>query len=69
MNKYEDTAVTKYGYSKEQALAMLFWHKYNLSGAYRDLVRFTPVPSEWSSYDKLLFEQTLKVTRKVDDLH
>jgi len=60
LDKYEATAVTKFGYSKEQALAMLCWHKYDLSGAYRDLAKFTPVPSEWSNYDKLLFEHTLK---------
>ena len=61
MDKYVHTAFDKYGYNSEQALALLFWHKHNMDRAMQDLANFTPSPSEWSTNDKILFEQALKV--------
>ena len=61
MDKYVHTAFDKYKYNREQALALLFWHKHNMDRAMQDLTNFTPAPSEWSTNDKILFEQALKV--------
>ena len=61
MDKYIHTAIEKHGYNREQALAMLFWHKHDMDRALQDLANFTPVPNEWSMDDKLLFEQAFKV--------
>ena len=61
VDKYIQIAIDKYGYNKEQALAMLFWHKHDMDRALQDLANFTPVPNEWSMDDKLLFEQAFKV--------
>ena len=61
MDKYIHIAIDKYGYNREQALAMLFWHKHDMDRALQDLANFTPVPNEWSMDDKLLFEQAFKV--------
>jgi len=64
MDKYVHTAFDKYGYNSEQALALLFWHKHNMDRAMQDLANFTPSPSEWSTNDKILFEQALKIQGK-----
>ena len=61
MDKFIHTAKDRYGYNAEQALGMLFWHKHNMDRAMQDLANFTPAPSEWSTNDKILFEQALKV--------
>merc|ERR1719352_1159139 len=64
LDKYIHTAIDKYGYNREQALAMLFWHKHNMDRALQDLAYFTPVPNEWSMDDKILFEQAFKIQGK-----
>jgi len=64
LDKYIHTAIDKYGYNREQALAMLFWHKHDMDRALQDLANFTPVPNEWSMDDKLLFEQAFKIQGK-----
>lgn len=64
LDKYEHKAVKMYGYNKEQALAMLFWHKHQLSRAVMDLEKFTPLPSEWTETDKVLFQQAFKIQGK-----
>ena len=61
MDKFILMAKDKYSYNREQALAMLFWHKHNMDKALQDLANFTPFPDEWSVEDKLLFEQAFKV--------
>jgi len=64
VNRYVSKAVETYGYSQEQALAMLFWHKHCMARATQDLANFTPVPSEWSEGDKILFEEAFKIQGK-----
>merc|ERR1719318_519187 len=64
LDKYILTAIDKYGYNREQALAMLFWHKHDMDRALQDLANFTPVPNEWSMDDKLLFQQAFKIQGK-----
>ena len=67
MDKYEVTAVNMYGYNKEQALGMLFWHKhlsdtpFSMSKAIEDLANFTPAPGQWSENEKNVFEEALQV--------
>ena len=51
--------------SAEQALGMLFWHKYNVERAMIDLANFTPYPDDWSVEDKVLFEQAFSFHGKV----
>lgn len=57
LDDYITMAKEKYGYNTEQALGMLFWHKYNVDRAISDLANFTPFPDDWSIEDKVLFEQ------------
>ena len=64
LDNYENKAVNMFGYNKEQALAMLFWHKHQLGKAVVDLEKFTPVPSEWTETDKVLFQQAFKIQGK-----
>lgn len=51
-------AKEKFGYNMEQALGMLYWHKYEIDKAMEDLRNFTPLPDEWSMEDKVIFEQS-----------
>lgn len=60
MEDYIAVAKERYGYNGEQALGMLFWHKHDLARAVHDLSNFTPFPDEWSSEDKVLFEQAFQ---------
>ena len=57
MEEYLWLAKDKYGYNAEQALGMLFWHRHDLEKATADLANFTPFPDEWTTEDKVLFEQ------------
>jgi hypothetical protein len=36
---------------------MLFWHKYDIASALKDIMLYIPMPNEWSREDKILFEQ------------
>ncbi|XP_018014028.1 REST corepressor 1 [Hyalella azteca] len=57
LEEYLWLAKDKYGYNAEQALGMLFWHRHDLERATSDLANFTPLPDEWTTEDKVLFEQ------------
>lgn len=57
VDEYISLAKDKYGYSAEQALGMLFWHKHNIEKSLADLPNFTPFPDEWTVEDRVLFEQ------------
>ena len=48
-------------YNSEQALALLAWHKMDLTAAWSDLAKFTPVPDTWSLQDKEDFAAALEV--------
>ncbi|XP_077550893.1 REST corepressor 1-like isoform X2 [Haemaphysalis longicornis] len=60
LDDYMTLAKEKYSYNAEQALGMLFWHKYDLEKAVADLANFTPFPDEWTVEDKVLFEQAFQ---------
>uniref|UniRef100_A0A673C6T0 REST corepressor 3 n=1 Tax=Sphaeramia orbicularis TaxID=375764 RepID=A0A673C6T0_9TELE len=57
VDEYIAIAKEKHGYTVEQALGMLFWHKHNIEKSMADLPNFTPFPDEWTVEDKVLFEQ------------
>ncbi|XP_049452965.1 REST corepressor 1 [Epinephelus fuscoguttatus] len=57
LDEYIAIAKEKHGYSMEQALGMLFWHKHNIEKSLADLPNFTPFPDEWTVEDRVLFEQ------------
>ena len=59
------TLLTFFFLRSEQALGMLFWHKYNVERAMTDLANFTPYPDDWSVEDKVLFEQAFSFHGKV----
>lgn len=44
-------------YSEEQSLGMLFWHKHDMDRALQELANFAPFPDDWTTEDKVLFEQ------------
>lgn len=60
IEEYITLARDKYGYTVEQALGMLFWHKHDLEKAALDLANFTPLRDQWSKEDKILFEQAFQ---------
>lgn len=39
---------------------MLYWHKHDLEKAILDLANFTPFPDDWTTEDKVLFEQAFQ---------
>eukprot|EP00794_Sanderia_malayensis_P017818 gene17818-19596_t len=58
LENYLQAAKDKHGYNVEQALGMLYWHKFNFERSLEDLSSFTPLPDEWSMEDKVIFEQS-----------
>ncbi|XP_023224361.1 REST corepressor 1-like isoform X1 [Centruroides vittatus] len=60
LDEYITVAKEKHGYNAEQALGMLFWHKFDLEAATADLPNFVPFPDEWTVEDKVLFEQAFQ---------
>ncbi|CAG7719933.1 unnamed protein product [Allacma fusca] len=67
IEQYLSVARDKYQYSGEQALGLLFWHRYDISRALHDLGNFTPNPEEWTIEDKVLFEQAFQFHGKAFD--
>uniref|UniRef100_A0A6A7G242 REST corepressor n=2 Tax=Hirondellea gigas TaxID=1518452 RepID=A0A6A7G242_9CRUS len=65
LEEYLWLAKDKYGYNAEQALGMLFWHRHDLERATSDLANFTPLPDEWTTEDKVLFEQAFMFHGKI----
>ncbi|CAH0554937.1 unnamed protein product [Brassicogethes aeneus] len=61
LDDYISQAKNKYGYNDEQALGMLFWHKYDLEKATIDLSNFTPLSETWSDEEKATFEEAFKI--------
>ena len=60
LESFVSLAKEKYNYSLEQAMGMLYWHKYDVVAAREDLCNFTPFPDEWSLEDKVIFEQAFQ---------
>lgn len=58
MDEYLRLAKDKHGYNMEQALGLLYWHKYDIEKTTEDLKHFTPLPDEWSMEDQVIFEQS-----------
>jgi len=67
VDNYLEVAKTKFHYSWEQALGLLFWHRYDVARALQDLGNFTPHPEEWTIEDKVLFEQAFQFHGKAFD--
>lgn len=57
VEEYLFAAHAKHSYSIDQALAMLYYHEYDIEKALNDMQLFVPIPDEWTSEDKVLFEQ------------
>lgn len=53
-------AKEEHTYNEEQALAMLFWHQYDIEKAVADLPAYAPKPEEWTEEEKILFEKAFK---------
>jgi hypothetical protein len=57
IDAYIDEAINKHSYTKEQALVLLHWNKYDLEKSYADLAMYLPKPNDWTPEEKILFEQ------------
>nr|CDS29577.1 SANT DNA binding [Hymenolepis microstoma] len=55
IDTYVNHASEAYGYSEEQALALLTWKKFDFNSATEDLENFTPIRLEWSSNERRIF--------------
>lgn len=60
LDGYLKISKEQFGYGMEQALGLLYWHKYNIEKAVEDLPNFCPVQEEWSMEDKVTFEQAFQ---------
>lgn len=67
VEEYISMAKEKYQYTGEQALGLLYWHRYDVARATQDLGNFTPHPEEWTIEDKVLFEQAFQFHGKCFD--
>ncbi|OXA60761.1 REST corepressor [Folsomia candida] len=67
IERYLEISRDKYQYSGEQALGLLFWHRYDVEKSLQDLGNFTPHPEEWTVEDKVLFEQAFQFHGKAFD--
>ena len=47
MDEFIQTALDMHGYNREQALAMLYWHKHDIDKAVKDLPLYSPIPSQY----------------------
>ena len=72
MDKYEVTAVNMYGYNKEKALGMLFWHKhlsdtpFSISKTIEDLAKFTHASGQWNENEQIVFAEAIQVNTGLD---
>ncbi|CAI8029674.1 REST corepressor 1 [Geodia barretti] len=60
LDGYLKVAKEQFGYGMEQALGLLYWHKYNIEKAVEDLSNFCPIQEEWNMEDKVTFEQAFQ---------
>jgi len=60
IDQFVMTAKEKYGYNIEQALGMLFWHKYDAEAAMADLANYTPFVQNWYLEEMVMFEQAFQ---------
>jgi len=67
IEEYISMAKEKFQYTGEQALGLLYWHRYDIQRATQDLGNFTPHPEEWTIEDKVLFEQAFQFHGKCFD--
>ena len=44
MDEFIQTALDMCGYNREQALAMVFWHKHDMNKAVKNLLLYSPIP-------------------------
>jgi hypothetical protein len=57
LDSYIENAINQFSYTKEQAIVLLYWNRFNLEKTQEDLKRFVPKPNEWTHEEKILFEQ------------
>ena len=68
MEKFLRLAKNVHGYSEEQALGMLLWHRHDTEAALNDLPNYIPMPSDWMKEDKDLFKSGYEVTQILEYL-
>ena len=57
LDAYINEAINKYSYTKEQALVLLYWNKHDIQKSLSDMNKYVPKPNDWTSEEKILFEQ------------
>ena len=57
-------AYSKYGYSHEQALGVLYWNKMYVEASIEDLKEYEPKIDSWSQNEQEAFEAALRMHKK-----
>ena len=53
---YLNQATSKYAYTFDQALGLLYFNNYDIKQSIIDMSIYLPSPNEWTDEDKILFE-------------
>lgn len=59
VNEFLLLANNKYGYNREQAMGLLYFHHYDIEKAIIDLKKFTPLLDNWTFEDMVRFESAI----------
>lgn len=64
LNTYIEKAKKDHGYREDQALGLLYYHKYDFKVAYSELPLYSPSEADWTQGEKTRFEKNIYTQKK-----